>query len=196
MAAAVFFIACQKEKPSLPEPEVPAEPAEKHYVLTRITYSIQEGDGETLAIIPQRTSTLSNGTSVTQSLTTSYTDGINESSVFSSADTEAAAFINNDTTAVAVPQEISAGTISLGEKKWHFMNRLQTLPATLKIEDVYDVPPRKSLTVEPAITIRKLRLSFTAVFSEKVSGEEKIITGEWNGTAPVSATAKTIWKDY
>src|SRR5690606_23439073 len=100
MAAAVFFTACQKEKPGLPEPEVPGKPSERQYVLTQINYSVQEGDGETLTIVPQRASGLNNGTSVTQSLTTNYMDGVNESSVFSSADAEAAAFMNNDTTAV------------------------------------------------------------------------------------------------
>ena len=185
----LFFViaSCEKEtvEPTLENPNKPTE--DEVYKLEKIEYQFSNGEKaiETYDIFTKSLH-FSNGTSVAQKVIFDPSENLMESSRFQSVDL--IKYVIRDTIGVSVPSTISDnGNITLGQGKWPFSQKTETIPSHVNFKDSVYVQSNKKIDIEMAVNMVKYECSFKALLIGEVSGNKVEINGLWEGRYPVGA---------
>lgn len=159
------------------------------YQLTDIQYSLEEGDGETEEWVQWPDFSYVNQTSLPQTVTIPIMGEVNERSYFSSDDKNAFPLAKTDSTRVLVPTIISDNEIHK-MRTFLYTDEETTQLSPFSEKTTTEVPPNKILIARQKIRYRILRVTYTATFEDRITGQQYKVKGKWNGSSDAGSSSE------
>jgi len=175
--------ACKKTNDSVQPSPPSTDTKQEKYSVVSIAYTALPGSSAEEITEQRPALEYTNRTQVRQRVKVEP-DGLFERSTFT-RDPQQTYLLEPQERLFSVPLEVQKEQISLGAKKWPYLEQETKVPTELNFTDSVYVDAGKKLITSLSFTYKKIRTAYTAQLQEQSSGKIIPITGIWTGVYPV-----------
>lgn len=181
LIALIILSSCHQETFDLIEEEPEAKKSNS-FSFVDIEYTVNRASYTKDIIKELYPITITNNTGITQTYTFNPQKNISEKSTFSSRDTRAFSFVN-DQQKIKVPITMSNDSVFTYDSgtRWTYSENTSKLEPNVNAQNVITIEPNQKMTLIATFSLREIVTGYRLHLKGNEFGEEVYINGEWSG---------------